>query len=89
MLYLSLCEIPHSCIVSEVLGSLSFPAQMLLECFEADPGVDVVFQRLLDQVRDGHDVSVQAVVMLLDQFKNLKPDLEVEEKEQTGSDLKG
>ncbi|XP_060766980.1 zinc finger and BTB domain-containing protein 40 isoform X2 [Neoarius graeffei] len=61
---------------------------MLLECFEADPGVDVVFQRLLDQVRDGHDVSVQAVVMLLDQFKNLKPDLEVEEKEQTGSDLK-
>ncbi|KAB5536820.1 hypothetical protein PHYPO_G00111720 [Pangasianodon hypophthalmus] len=64
---------------------------MLLECFEGDPGVDVVFQRLLDQDNDGRDVSVQAVVTLLEKIKSIKPDLESVEvvlKEQTGPDLK-
>lgn len=63
---------------------------MLLECFEGDPGVDVVFQRLLDLVKDGREVSARAVVSLLDQIKSLKPDPEsVEEREETGPDLKG
>ncbi|XP_058228833.1 zinc finger and BTB domain-containing protein 40 isoform X4 [Hemibagrus wyckioides] len=63
---------------------------MLLECFEGDPDVDIVFQRLLDQLKDGHGASVHAIVTLLDQIKSLKPDLEsAEEKEQTGPDLKG
>lgn len=63
---------------------------MLLTCFEGDPDVDVVFQRLLDQVKDGCGVSVQGVVMMLDRIKILKPDVEsLEEKEQTGPDLKG
>lgn len=65
---------------------------MLLECFEGDPGADVVFQRLSDQVKDGRDVSVQAVVMLLDRIKILKLSLEsVETKEgdKTGLNLKG
>lgn len=64
--------------------------RMLLECFEGDPGVDVVFQRLLDLVKDGREVSARAVVSLLDQIKSLKPDPEsVEEREETGPDLKG
>lgn len=63
---------------------------MLLECFEGDPGVDVVFQRLLDQLKDGRDTSVQAVVMMLDKIKSLKPEPEsVEAREKTGPDLKG
>lgn len=65
---------------------------MLLECFEGDPNVDIVFQRLLDQVKNGCDISIQAVVTLLDQIKSLKPGLEsvqVREKEQTGPDQKG
>lgn len=63
---------------------------MLLECFEGDPDVDIVFQRLLDQVKDGRGASVHAIVMLLDQLKSVKPDLEsAAEKEQTGPDLKG
>lgn len=65
---------------------------MLLECFEGDPNVDIVFQRLLDQVKNGFDISIQAVVTLLDQIKSLKPGLEsvqVREKERTGPDQKG
>lgn len=65
---------------------------MLLECFEGDPDVDVVFQRLLDQVKDECELTVQAVVKLLDQIKSLTRELgsvEVKEKEQTGPDLRG
>lgn len=64
---------------------------MLQECFEGAPGVEAVFQRLLEQVKDGHDVSVQALVMLRDQIKSLNPILESveeEERKQTGPDCK-
>lgn len=65
---------------------------MFLECFEGDPGAEVVFQRLSDQVMNERDVSVQAVAVLLDQIKSLKPDLEsveVKEREPTGPNLRG
>ncbi|TTB85616.1 Zinc finger and BTB domain-containing protein 40 [Bagarius yarrelli] len=64
---------------------------MLLRGFEGDPDIDVVFQRLLDQVKDGCELTVQAVVLLLNQIKSLKADLgsvEVQEKEQTETDHK-
>lgn len=66
---------------------------MLLECFEGDPGVDAVYQRLLDQVKNGHGtLSVHTVVMMLEQINSLKPDPEsagMEEKKETGPELKG
>ncbi|XP_046731245.1 LOW QUALITY PROTEIN: zinc finger and BTB domain-containing protein 40 [Silurus meridionalis] len=64
---------------------------MFLECSEGEPCV--AFQRLLDQVKEARDVSVQPVIMLLEQIKNLKPDLksaEVEEEEKLKMlDIKG
>lgn len=60
---------------------------MLLECFEGDPGAEAVSRRLSDRVKDERDITVQALVTLLDQIKSLKPDLEsagVEEREHTG-----
>ncbi|KAF5902744.1 zinc finger and BTB domain-containing protein 40 isoform X1, partial [Clarias magur] len=73
-------------------GTLSSQQQhMLLECFEGDPGVDAVYQRLLDQVKNGHGtLSVHTVVMILEQINSLKPDpesVELEEKER-GPELK-
>ncbi|XP_053339538.1 zinc finger and BTB domain-containing protein 40 isoform X2 [Clarias gariepinus] len=74
-------------------GTLSSQQQhMLLECFEGDPGVDAVYQRLLDQVKNGHGtLSVHTVVMKLEQINSLKPDSEsagMEEKKETGPELK-
>lgn len=64
---------------------------MLHECFEGASGGEMVFQRLLEQMKDGRDVSVQALVMLWDQIKSLMPNLvsvDEEERKQTRPDLR-
>ncbi|KAL6464349.1 hypothetical protein MHYP_G00266660 [Metynnis hypsauchen] len=63
--------------------------QIVLECFEGDPGADVVFQHLLDQLKDKHDLSAQTFLTLLDQFKSLKLDLDAAPVEQREPDLTG
>ncbi|KAI4880990.1 hypothetical protein NFI96_012555 [Prochilodus magdalenae] len=63
--------------------------QILLECFEGDPGADVVLPRLLDQMKAQCDLSAQAFLTLLDQLQRLKQDLDAVLVEQQGAELKG
>ncbi|XP_066527831.1 zinc finger and BTB domain-containing protein 40 isoform X2 [Hoplias malabaricus] len=54
--------------------------EIMLECFEGGPGPDVVFQRLLDRLKDEHDLSDQTLLKLLEQLKSLKHHLTREQE---------
>uniref|UniRef100_W5KH16 Zinc finger and BTB domain containing 40 n=1 Tax=Astyanax mexicanus TaxID=7994 RepID=W5KH16_ASTMX len=62
--------------------------QIILECFEGDEGVDVVFQRLVNRLKDERNLSAQTFLTLLEQVKSLKLDLDEMMVDQTGPELK-
>ncbi|XP_035376172.1 zinc finger and BTB domain-containing protein 40 isoform X1 [Electrophorus electricus] len=58
--------------------------RIILECFDGDPPIDVVFQHLLEHVRDKCDISAQNILVLLDLWKTLKPAPELVHVDQRG-----
>ncbi|XP_072522079.1 zinc finger and BTB domain-containing protein 40 [Salminus brasiliensis] len=63
--------------------------QIMLECFVGDEGVDVVFQRLLERLKDDRSMSAQTFLTLLEQVKSLQLDLDMTIVHQSGPELKG